>query len=161
IGPVNVSDVAAQFEGRAGASAITVNSKAGEVARVTVEQVNGEIRIGMRAGPIEHVRAALDRPGEGTIISFADHPEHIAPRGDTLVEVKRVTTPPDGSVTAVARDNFGPGWRQARAADASDVFRQMDTYQWQVVKPAKAGEAPSVHFSNEPPPAKARAVSVQ
>jgi hypothetical protein len=162
-GPLNLNGVAAQFEGRAGAPAITVNSKAGKVATVTIEPIDGGVRIEMRAGPVEHVRAALDRPGKEPVISFADRPERIVQRGDTLVELKRVNVaPPDDSVTAVAHDTFGPGWRQARAADANEVIRQMDAYEWQVIKPGADATTPtSVHFRNEPPPAAAREVPVR
>lgn len=162
-GPINLNEVAAQFEGQAGAPTITVNSKAGSVAQVTFKPVTDGVRINLRAGPVEQVRAALERPGERTIISFAEREEWIIQRGDTLVEVAYVDKPTgDGSAITVTHDSFGSGWRETRTADPGDVVKRMDGYEWQVVTPGRGATAPPrVHFSNEPPPSAAREMPVQ
>lgn len=161
-GSIQLHDVSARFEGDAGAQAITLDSAAGKLTTVRLDRAAGGIRIDVRAGPVENVRAALDRGGGGVRISFEAEPETTVWRGETLVEVQRVARlSPDGSVTAVAHDTFGPGWRQARAADASEVHARMDGYEWQVVRPgARPTEPPSMHFRNEPPPASAREVQI-
>jgi hypothetical protein len=162
-GPLNLSGVAARFEGGVGVPEIAVTTRAGKVATLRVEPIKGGVRINLRTGPVEQVRDVLDHPGEGTVISFAERAETIVRRGDTLVEVRRIdAAAPDSMMTAVARDTSGPGWQQARAADASDVFKQMDHYEWQVIKPATdATRQPRVQFRNEPPPASARDVPVR
>jgi hypothetical protein len=158
--PLRLRGVSARIEGRPGAPTFTLDSETGRLATVALDRVDGGVRIDLRAGPVEHVRSALEHGPRGPSVSFEARPERVVTRGDTLVEVKPIATSPDDSTTAIAHDTFGPGWFQARAASASEVHQRMDGYAWAVVEPGSAGGAPNVQFRNAPPPAAAQPVAI-
>jgi hypothetical protein len=161
-GPMNLNRVVAEFEGKAGAPEITVNSQAGKVATITVKPVEGGVQINVRPDLVEHARAAFDLAERRTVLSFEGSPSQIVRSGDALVEIQHVDRTADASGIAVSRETFGGGLRQARAAEPSEVFKQMDSYDWQVVKPGKSAlEPPSVQFRKAPPPADAREIPVR
>lgn len=152
-GPMNLHGLETHFEGGAGTPAIRLKTGAGDLTRITFGRTDSGIKIEVHGGPVEDVRAALGRPERDAGIAFEGRPERVVRTGDTLVEVKPSAGPPDDSVTAVAHDRFGPGWRQARAADASEVHKRMDGYEWAVVEPrADAARPPTVRFGSTPPP---------
>jgi hypothetical protein len=161
-GPMNLSRVVAEFEGKAGATEITVNSQAGKVATITVKPVEGGVQINVRPDLVEHVHAAFDLAERRTVISFEGESARIVRSGDALVETARVENASmDTSGIALGRDTLGTGLRQARGVEPGAMFRRMDAYEWQVVRPGKTPlKPPSVRFRNEPPPAGAREVPV-